>query len=93
MDAYFIPKKGGDFLVKIKKRSGAMQDFDRTKLKRSMKRAGAKDEHATKVAETVGGRVREGMTTAEIKRHATTELRRMDQKTATAYETFRKPTV
>jgi 2-phosphoglycerate kinase len=80
-------------LAKIKKRSGAMQDFDRAKLKRSLKKAGAKDEHATKVAETVGGRVREGMTTADIKRHATTELRRMDQKTATAYETFRKPKI
>lgn len=79
-------------MAKIKKRSGAMQDFDRAKLKRSLKKAGAKDEHATKVAETVVGRVREGMTTAEIKRHAATELRRMDQKTATAYETFRKPT-
>lgn len=80
-------------MVKIKKRSGAMQDFDRAKFKRSLKKAGAEDEHATRVAEAVVGRVREGMTTAEIKRHAATELRRMDQKTATAYETFRKPTI
>ena len=78
-------------MVKIKKRSGAMQDFDRAKLKRSLKKAGAKEEHATKVAETVAGRVREGMTTAEIKQHAATELGRMDERAAKAYETFRKP--
>jgi len=83
--------KGGDFLVEVKKRSGAMQDFDRAKLKASLKKAGAKEEHATKVTEMVAGRVREGMTTAEIKRHAATELRRMDKRTAQAYETFRKP--
>ena len=78
-------------MVKVKKRSGAMQDFDRAKLKRSLKKAGAKEEHATKVAETLAGRVQEGMTTAEIKRHAATELSGMDKRAAQAYETFRKP--
>lgn len=79
-------------MVKIKKRTGAMQDFDRAKLKKSLKKAGAKEEHATKVAETVAGRVREGTTTAEVKRLTATELRKMDQRAAQAYETFRKPT-
>ncbi|NIR86468.1 hypothetical protein GWO13_02420 [Candidatus Bathyarchaeota archaeon] len=78
-------------MVKVKKRSGAMQDFDSAKLKASLKKAGAEEEHATKVAETIAGRVREGMTTAEIKRLTATELRKMDQRTARAYETFRKP--
>jgi len=78
-------------LAKVKKRSGAMQDFDKAKLKASLRKAGAKEEHATKVAETVAGRVREGMTTAEIKRDAATELRRIDKKAAQAYETFKKP--
>jgi len=31
------------------------------------------------------------MTTAEIKQHAATELGRMDERVAKAYETFRKP--
>ncbi|MDH5754048.1 MAG: ATP cone domain-containing protein [Candidatus Bathyarchaeota archaeon] len=78
-------------MAKVKKRSGDMQEFDRAKLKRSLKKAGAKEEHATKVAETVAGTLREGMTTAEIKRMAATELRRMDQRAAQTYETFRKP--
>jgi len=74
------------------KRSGPMQDFDKAKLKASLKKAGAKDEHATKVAEMIEGRVREEMTTAEIKRMTAAELRRMDPQAAQSYETFTKPT-
>ena len=75
-------------MVKVKKRS---EEFDTTKLKASLKRAGAKEEYATKVAETVARTAWEGMTTAEIKRLAVTELRRMDPKTATVYETYKRP--
>lgn len=79
-------------MVKVKKRSGSMQDFDRAKLKTSLERAGAKKEHATKVTDTIAGRVREGMKTSEIKRMAANELRVMDQKVTQAYETFTNPT-
>ena len=75
-------------MVKVMKRS---EDFDRAKLEASLKKAGAREEHATKVAETVARTVWEGVTTAEIKRLATTELRRMDPKAATVYETYNKP--
>jgi len=37
-------------LAKVKKRSGVMQDFDKAKLKTSLKKAGAKEEHAMKVS-------------------------------------------
>lgn len=79
-------------MVKIKKRSGSMQDFDKAKLKASLKKAGAEEEHATKVTESVAGAVREGTTTAMIKRMVAIELRGMDQKATQAYETFTKPT-
>jgi len=75
-------------LVKVKKRS---ENFDRAKLKDSLRKAGAKEEHATKVAETVERRAWEGITTTEIKELATTELRRIDPKAATVYETYEKP--
>ena len=78
-------------MAKLKKRSGAMKDFDKAKLKASLKKAGAKEEHATKVVGTVSARVREGMTTAEIKRMTATELRKLDPKAAQKYETFKKP--
>ena len=75
-------------MVKVKKRS---EQFDRAKLKASLKKAGAKEEHATKVAETVARTVWEGITTTEVKRLAATELRRMNPKAATVYETYNKP--
>ena len=78
-------------MVRVKKRSGAMQDFDKAKLKASLKKAGAKEEHATTVAEMIEGRVREEMTTFEIKRLAATELKGLNPRAAQSYETFRKP--
>ena len=78
-------------MAKVKKRAGTMKDFDRAKLKASLKRAGAKEEHAAKVTETVAGKVKEGMTTSEIKKLAATELRKMDATAATKYEAFKKP--
>lgn len=74
-------------MVKVKKCS---EDFDRVKLEDSLKKAGAREEHATKVAEAVARRVREGMTTVEIKGMAATELKRMDHEAATVYEAYRK---
>ena len=74
-------------MVRVKKRS---EQFDEAKLKASLKKAGAKEEHATRVAEAVTRRVWEGMTTAEIMQLATTELKKLDQEAATVYETFRK---
>ena len=75
-------------MVRVMKR---WEEFDKTKLKASLKKAGAKEEHATKIAETVAHKVWEGMTTAEIQQLATTELRRMDPKAATVYETYKRP--
>jgi len=75
---------GGDFLVRVKKRS---EEFDKAKLELSLEKAGARHEHATEVAETVAHKAWEGMTTAEIRQLATTELRRMNPKAATVYET------
>ncbi len=79
-------------MVRVKKRSGTMQDFEGAKLKASLRKAGAREEHATKVAGTVKGKVREGIVTSEIKRMAATELRGMDAAAAQRYEAFKKPT-
>ena len=83
---------GGEDLVNVKKRSGSVHDFDRAKLKASLKKAGAKEEHATKVTDIIVSRVREGMATSEIKRMAANELRGMDLEATQAYETFTKQT-
>jgi len=75
-------------LVKVKKRS---EDFDKEKLKTSVKKAGAKDEHATKVAHKIAKKVKPGITTVMIRRWVITELTPLDLKAAKAYETYKKP--
>ena len=75
-------------MVKVKKRS---EDFEKAKLKASVKKAGAKDEHATKVADNVAGKVKEGTATFEIRQWVITELTPLDAKAAKAYDTYKKP--
>lgn len=75
-------------MVKVKKRS---EKFDKAKLKASIKKAGAKDKHATKIADKIAGKVKAGTTTVVIRRWIITELRPLDADAAKAYETYKKP--
>jgi transcriptional regulator NrdR family protein len=75
-------------LVKVKKRS---EDFDKEKLKASIKKAGAKDEHATKVTDKIANKVKSGTTTVLIRRWVITELTPLDSKATEAYEKYKKP--
>lgn len=75
-------------LVKVKKRS---ENFDKAKLKSSMKKAGAKDTHASKIADKIAGKVKPGTTTVIIRRWVITELTPLDSKAAKAYATYKKP--
>ena len=75
-------------LVKVKKCS---ENFDKAKLKASMKKAGVKEAHATKVADKVAGKVKPGTATVVIRRWVITELRALDPEAAKAYETYKKP--
>ena len=75
-------------MVKVKKRS---EDFEKAKLIASVKKAGAKDEHATKVADIVAGKVKEGTETFLIRQWVITELTPLDPRAAKAYETYKKP--
>ena len=74
-------------MVKVKKRS---EKFNKTKLKASVKKAGAKDAHA-KIADKIAGKVKPGTTTVVIWWWVITELRPIDPKAAKAYETYKKP--
>jgi transcriptional regulator NrdR family protein len=73
-------------LVKVRKRP---EHFDKAKLKKSMKKAGAKETHARKVANEIAAKVKEGTTTEQIWRWVIVELRRLDRKAAETYRTYR----
>ena len=73
-------------LVKVKKRS---ENFDKAKLKASMKKAGAKEAHARKVVNKIARKVKEGTRTATIWEWVILELKPLDAKAAKAYRTYR----
>lgn len=70
-------------MTMVKKRSGEMQEYDRSKLEESMKRAGAKEDVARRIAERIPAA--EGLATEEIRRKVTEELRKEDPVNADAY--------
>ena len=78
-------------MVKVKKRSKVLQEFDKAKLKNSLKKAGAKEEHVVKVADKIAGKVKEGTPTVEIWEWCITELKPLDAKAAKAYKEYKKP--
>ena len=73
-------------LVKVKKRS---EKFDKAKLKASLKKAGAKEAHARKVADKIARKVKQGTRTVEIWEWSIAELKPLDPKAAKAYRTYR----
>jgi transcriptional regulator NrdR family protein len=73
-------------LVKVKKRS---EEFDKAKLKASLKKAGAKEAHARRVADKIAGKVKNGTRTVQIWEWAIAELRPLDPKAAKAYRAYR----
>jgi hypothetical protein len=75
-------------MVKVKKRS---EDFNKEKLKTSLKKAGAKEEHATQVTDKIAGKIKPGATTVLIRRWVLVELTPLDAKAAEAYKNYKKP--
>lgn len=69
------------------KRSGKLEEFDRRKLEESIRKAGASDETARRVAERINPP--EGTTTGELRRMVSHELRRENAALSGAYATTR----
>ncbi len=65
-----------------------MQEFDQKKLEESIRRAGASDETAKRVAERV--KPFDGMTTDELRRQVSQELRRENEALSGAYTSTRR---
>lgn len=78
---------GGEETVRVTKRSGKLEEFDRRKLEESIRKAGASDETARRVAERV--RPPEGTSTEELRRMVSHELRRENAALSGAYASTR----
>lgn len=75
-------------MANVMKKDGRTEMFNRTKLERSMRDAGADESTAREVASKV--KEREGMTTDEIRKTVTNELRQRKTEIAERYENTKR---
>jgi len=78
-------------MPKIKKRSGREEEYDRSKLERSIKRAGADEPTSRTISERI--KPSEGLTTREIRRQVSTELKDQNPEAGKRYESTRSHVV
>ena len=71
--------------IKVKKRNGDLVDFDKVRLYRSIKKAGAEDRVANKVVEKVSSEIKSGDSTESIYKMAFSEISKMEERTAMKY--------
>lgn len=71
-------------MAKIKKRGGSQEEFQRSKLEKSLQNAGASATEASEVASQI--KPREGMSTEEIKSQAHSQLKAKNSKAAENYQ-------
>ena len=71
--------------IRIVKASGEKEPFSESKLRSSLKKAGASEEAINAVVQDVIGRLRDGMTTKDIYSRAFSHLRRKERSTAGRY--------
>ncbi len=78
-------------MVNIKKRSGEVQEFDRNKLKKSVKEAGANEYDAERVTTNIEKRVAKDTNTDQIRGWVYIELRSIPSRIAAEnYNSYKK---
>ena len=75
-------------MLTVKKLSGKQAEFEKKKLEKSIKNAGANEKTALSIAD--GIKHREGLTTSDIRKNVITELKRHDPESGKRYEGFKK---
>lgn len=75
--------------MRVRKRDGTLQDFDRQKLQLSIEKAGVAREDAINTAYRVGARVEEGTATSQIRTAVTVELMALNRAAAQTYNAQR----
>jgi len=76
--------------MKVRKKGGKLEDFNKNKIVKSCEKAGTSAKIASDIAHVVSNKVYDGISTSEIKVMVLRELDKKDKKTATAFRGFRK---
>jgi hypothetical protein len=72
--------------VQVTKYSGETEEYDESKLRRSLKSAGAEQSIIDEIAESIEGKIHEGISTQKIYKEAFRQLRAKSQKIAGRYK-------
>ncbi len=78
-------------MVNVKKKNDALQEFSLEKLKSSMMKAGAPADVAEKIANEISGKIKEGISTSEIKTMVVSSLQSANAAWVDAYSKYVKP--
>lgn len=77
-------------VIKVKKRSGRLQRFNKMKIYKSCKRAGASAKVSRTVMNSVSKRVKNRMSTSKIRKMVLRELGKRSKKSVLEFRKFRK---
>jgi len=76
--------------MKVKKRDGKLENFDKNKIIRCCKRVGVKEGLANDIANVVETEIYDGITTTQIRAFVLKELERKNSKAAVNFRNYRK---
>jgi transcriptional regulator NrdR family protein len=76
--------------MKVKKRDGKLEEFDKNKIIRVCKRAGASEKEAKDIVESISNEIYDGISTEEINLLVLEELQRKNERAASAFRDFKK---
>jgi len=76
--------------MKVRKKDGRLENFDKNKIVKSCEKAGTSAKVASDIAHVVSNQVYDGISTSEIRVMVLRELDRKDRKAATAFKEFKK---
>jgi transcriptional regulator NrdR family protein len=76
--------------MKVKKRDGKLEEFDKNKIIRVCKRAGASEKEANDAVESINNEIYDGISTEEIRLLVLRELHRRNERAAFAFRDYKK---
>ena len=77
-------------VIRVKKKSGRLQVFKKSKIIKSCRKAGASPATCKKVANYVAKKAKDKMPTSKIKKMVMSRIRKYDRKAAMNFKKFRR---
>lgn len=76
--------------MKVKKRDGRLEDFDKNKIIEGCKKSGASEEEANDIVESLNNEIYDGISTEEIRLLVLRELHKRNERAAYEFRDYKK---